>query len=130
MQRNLFSPTMYNSSPVESCFLHIIHVKQFKWNTLFWALRTRSLGEIPCEQPAHFVPNRLQHIETTKNSIQFNFKTKAICPKNPAKYNFNPTNIDLPSLQIRKWQCGLTTVCSISAYSAFTTASSNLFHVL
>lgn len=51
---------MYNSSPVDSCLLHIMHVKQFRWNTLLRALRTKSFGEIPWAQPAHFVPKRLK----------------------------------------------------------------------
>lgn len=45
---------------MESCLLHIIHVKQFKWNTLLRALRTRSLGEMPWAQPAHLVPKHLR----------------------------------------------------------------------
>lgn len=45
---------------MESCLLHIIQVKQFKWNTLLRALRTRSLGEMPWAQPAHLVPKHLR----------------------------------------------------------------------
>ena len=40
--------------------LHIMQVKQFRWNTLLRALRTRSLGEMPCAQPAHLVPKHLR----------------------------------------------------------------------
>ena len=58
---NLFSSKIYSSSPVESSFRHIMHVKHFKWNTLFLARLTRSLGDIPKEHPAHFVPNLLKH---------------------------------------------------------------------
>lgn len=51
---------IYSSSPVESCLLQTMQVKQFRWNTLFRAFRTRSLGEMPWEQPAHLVPNLLK----------------------------------------------------------------------
>lgn len=62
---------MYNSSPVESCLLHIMHVKQFRWNTLLRALRTKSFGEIPWAQPAHFVPKRLK-----KSFLQYSFPSR------------------------------------------------------
>lgn len=45
---------------MDSCLLHTMQVKQLRWKTLLRALRTRSLGEMPCAQPAHFVPKRLR----------------------------------------------------------------------
>lgn len=45
---------------MDSCLLHTMQVKQLRWKTLLRALRTRSLGEMPCAQPAHLVPKRLQ----------------------------------------------------------------------
>lgn len=66
---------IYSSSPVESCLLHIIQVKQFKWNTLLLALLTRSLGEIPWEQPAHLVPKRLAETEKEKIAHRYHFLT-------------------------------------------------------
>lgn len=65
---NLFSSMTYSSSPVESCFRQIIQVKHFRWKTLFLARLTKSFGDIPCVQPAHFVPNRLEN----KYKIQVN----------------------------------------------------------
>lgn len=44
---------------MDSCLLHTMQVKQLRWKTLLRALRTRSLGEMPCAQPAHLVPKRL-----------------------------------------------------------------------
>ena len=45
---------------MDSCLLQTMQVKQLRWKTLLRALRTRSLGEMPCAQPAHLVPKRLQ----------------------------------------------------------------------
>lgn len=60
---------MYNCSPVDNCLRHTIQVKHFIWNTLLRARRTKSVGRIPWEQPAHFVPNRL-NLDRKKNKME------------------------------------------------------------
>lgn len=67
LQMNLFSSSIYNSSPVDNSFRQAMHLKQFRWNTFDRARRTKSDGRIPCWQPAHLVPNFL------KKSFSFSF---------------------------------------------------------
>lgn len=60
LQINLFPSTMYSSSPVDSCLRQIKQVKHFKWNTLFRAFRTSSVGNISWKHPSHFMPKFLR----------------------------------------------------------------------
>lgn len=68
---NRLSSKMYISSPVDNCLPQTVQLKHVTWYTQSRALRTRSVGAMPCLHPPHLDPKRLFKRKEGKNSSDY-----------------------------------------------------------